>query len=321
VNFSNTHNTNPLYAFSAYRFHFNGKETDNEVYGEGNALDFGARIYSSRLGRWLSPDPSENKYPGISTYNYSFNSPIIFNDPDGKDGRVSIEGNTITLETTVHCYGPDAAAFIRENKGYSSTGKVKIDGKEYIVKVNVTYVLNTQLDEATAGMNTGYSQTQPEASNFIGIGDENKVQAGDNMMYIDKNFKMPQPSVKGMTTQGESNARINDFRAASNETMNMLGFSDRYGPDEYGFPFPDDGFMTDFASNNPNNEPGTMHPVHLYDAAKFAKSLTDIAKKSSVSYSGMLIDNLGTNKNHIAEDPKEVEEKSNAVSGQTTTTN
>ena len=33
-----------------YRFAFNGKEQDNEVKGDGNSLDFGARIHDSRLG-------------------------------------------------------------------------------------------------------------------------------------------------------------------------------------------------------------------------------------------------------------------------------
>ena len=40
-----------------YRYGFNGKENDNEVKGNGNSLDFGARIYDPRLGRWMSPDP------------------------------------------------------------------------------------------------------------------------------------------------------------------------------------------------------------------------------------------------------------------------
>lgn len=53
-----------------YRFGFNGKENDNEVKGTGNQLDFGARIYDPRLGRWLSLDPLQAKYPGFSPYNY-----------------------------------------------------------------------------------------------------------------------------------------------------------------------------------------------------------------------------------------------------------
>ncbi len=37
-----------------YRYGFNGMEMDNEKNGNGNTMDFGARIYDSRLGRWFS---------------------------------------------------------------------------------------------------------------------------------------------------------------------------------------------------------------------------------------------------------------------------
>lgn len=67
-----------------YRFGFNGMEKDNEVKGIGNSLDFGARIYDSRLGKWLSTDPLQNKYPSLSPYDFVANSPIKFVDPDGK---------------------------------------------------------------------------------------------------------------------------------------------------------------------------------------------------------------------------------------------
>ncbi|MFA9212442.1 MAG: RHS repeat domain-containing protein [Candidatus Methylacidiphilales bacterium] len=67
-----------------YRFAFNGKEKDNETYGEGNAYDFGARIYDSRLGRWLAVDPLMSKYPFFSPFNYCANNPMVFVDPDGK---------------------------------------------------------------------------------------------------------------------------------------------------------------------------------------------------------------------------------------------
>jgi RHS repeat-associated protein len=67
-----------------YRFRFNGKENDSETYGDGNALDFGARIYDSRLGRWMSCDPLQAEYTSLSPYNYTSNNPIFFVDPDGK---------------------------------------------------------------------------------------------------------------------------------------------------------------------------------------------------------------------------------------------
>jgi RHS repeat-associated protein len=73
----------------AYRYGFNGMEKDDEVKGDGNSYDFGARIYNPRIGRWLSLDPLESKYPDISPYVFAVNNPILFIDPDGRDVDVS----------------------------------------------------------------------------------------------------------------------------------------------------------------------------------------------------------------------------------------
>lgn len=67
-----------------YRYGYNGAEKDDEVKGNGNSYDFGARIYDNRLGRWLSLDPLQSKYPDLSPYNFVANSPLVFIDPDGR---------------------------------------------------------------------------------------------------------------------------------------------------------------------------------------------------------------------------------------------
>ncbi len=82
--------TDRQYNSDQYRFGFNGKENDNEVKGTGNQLDFGARIYDPRLGRWLSVDPMAHKYPHISPYAFTVNNPIIFIDDDGKEPITAI---------------------------------------------------------------------------------------------------------------------------------------------------------------------------------------------------------------------------------------
>ncbi len=71
-----------------YLFAFNGMEKIDEINGAGNAYDFGARIYDSRLGRWMSLDPMQHMYPDNSPYNYSINSPIFLGDPDGNYVKV-----------------------------------------------------------------------------------------------------------------------------------------------------------------------------------------------------------------------------------------
>ncbi len=73
------------YSSAAYSWGFNGKEKDDEISGEGNNLDFGARIYDSRLGRWMSVDPLAGKYPSMSPYNCMGDNPIYYIDSDGRE--------------------------------------------------------------------------------------------------------------------------------------------------------------------------------------------------------------------------------------------
>ncbi|MBC7388113.1 MAG: hypothetical protein H7329_02785 [Opitutaceae bacterium] len=73
------------YNAGSYRYGFNGKENDGEIYGEGNTYNFGARIQDPRLGgRFFSLDPYTSKYPLESPYSFAGNSPIIAIDKDGK---------------------------------------------------------------------------------------------------------------------------------------------------------------------------------------------------------------------------------------------
>ena len=57
---------------------------DNELKGIGNSLDFGARIYDSRVSRFLSLDPLAKKYPSEGNYTFAVDSPIYLVDKDGK---------------------------------------------------------------------------------------------------------------------------------------------------------------------------------------------------------------------------------------------
>ena len=60
-------------ATSDYRYGFNGKENDKDI-SEGGQ-DYGMRIYDSRLGRFLSEDPLTEKYPMLTPYQFSSNTP------------------------------------------------------------------------------------------------------------------------------------------------------------------------------------------------------------------------------------------------------
>lgn len=73
-----------------YRYGFNGKERDNELKGEGNSYDFGARMYDPRIGRWFKIDAKQNLYQSLSPYHFAFNNPITTIDTDGNENIVVV---------------------------------------------------------------------------------------------------------------------------------------------------------------------------------------------------------------------------------------
>jgi RHS repeat-associated protein len=66
-----------------YRFGFNGKEKDNETFGDGNIYDYGFRVYDPRKAKFLSVDPLTKSYPWYTPYQFAGNKPIIAIDLDG----------------------------------------------------------------------------------------------------------------------------------------------------------------------------------------------------------------------------------------------
>lgn len=88
LNNPNTHKgkkstSNQIYINSC-RYGFNGKERDMEgIGGDGSTYDYGFRIYSAQIAKFLSVDPLSADYPELSTYQLSSNTPIWVIDLDG----------------------------------------------------------------------------------------------------------------------------------------------------------------------------------------------------------------------------------------------
>ncbi len=207
------------------RYKYSGKEYNSFT----DIYDYGARYYDASIGRWLSVDPLAGKYPGWSPYNYVLGNPVRFVDPDGRDARVAIKGNTITISTTIYIYGSGAtkanAVLMQTNimnawsKDANGNTWKYIDastGKTY----NVVYDINVKQ----------YDPSDPSNEPGLFSGKNNPFNT-DNYVEVDNNSK--RSFVKGgdegvWRGKGRNGMTLSQDDSAPHETGHLLGLPDQY---------------------------------------------------------------------------------------------
>lgn len=124
--------TMPGRSFSSdsYRYGFNGMEKDDEIKGNGNSYDMGARLYDPRLVRVPTIDPLSKKFPNQSPYVFAGNNPwwspyqfaglmpIRFVDLDGLEPGEPFDSPLEAGKNFLEIYNEFS---IQENREFSTT--------------------------------------------------------------------------------------------------------------------------------------------------------------------------------------------------------
>ncbi len=211
------------YNSASYKYGFNGKENDNEVKGTGNQLDYGARVYDPRVGRFLSMDPLHAKHADMTPYHNATNNPVNRVDQDGNDdihfhylnytvmvangnGGYRPQGKTITWATVVRNSMPNTFAIHRESITLNQDGKGQSTYAERVIpfypdaawpkpKTGITHstffgIIDRPDDDYTALLKT--LEDFPEVANSyndIGTPTVARNQRDENYNFMSRAFR------------------------------------------------------------------------------------------------------------------------------------
>lgn len=105
-----------------YRYGFQGQESDNELKGPGNSINFEYRMHDPRIGRFFAIDPLAKDFPWNSPYAFCENRVMDSKELEGLEA-VSATHREYFNTAGIHIFMKNS------NDGFSSKGQVILMGQ------------------------------------------------------------------------------------------------------------------------------------------------------------------------------------------------